>query len=68
MPKITIPLNFWGQNCMGKCVNLSLYVVYFKCYATFYIIVLIFRVPVGCSKGLKMKPLGHYFSLVPGRF
>ncbi len=38
MSKRTIPLNSWGQVCMGKCVDLSLCVVYFKCYATFYII------------------------------
>ncbi len=38
MSKRTIPVNSWGQICMGKCVHLSLCVVYFKCYATFYII------------------------------
>ncbi len=45
------PLNSWGQICMGKCVDLSLCVVYFKCYATFYIIFRFFGFWSGAAKG-----------------
>ncbi len=64
MSKITIPLNSWGQICMGKCVDLSLCVVYFKCYATFYII-FDFSGSGRVQQRVKNEAFGHYFSLVP---
>ena len=57
MSKITIPFHSWGQNCMEKCVHLSLYVVYLRCYATVYIIFRILGFLSGAAKGYKLSLL-----------
>ncbi len=66
---LTIPIlrNSSSQNCIEKCVQLSLYVVYFISYALFYFACFHFQVPDRCIKELKMNSMGHCLSLLTGR-